>query len=59
MKINIDQNLKNELINQLMITKYKDQPEQRLYLETLCEEKLDKMLTSYYLYDIKIINKYK
>lgn len=48
----ITQNLREELINELMRTMFKDEPEKREYLQMLCEDKLDKMVGEYYLHHI-------
>lgn len=49
----LNENMKEELINKLMSTVYKDDPSQRAYLETLTSDELDEKLGNYYLYDIE------
>jgi hypothetical protein len=46
---NLNESLKDELINTIIHIIYKNDNEQRKYLESFSEEDLDKMLGDYYL----------
>lgn len=59
MKEHINENLKDELIDELMRISNKYTLEYKQYLQNLSEEELDKMVGDYYLYDIQRKTKHK
>jgi len=58
-KEHINENLKDELIDELMRISNKYTLEYKQYLQNLSEEELDKMVGDYYLYDIQRKTKHK